>query len=117
MKFKFKQIFMLMTAVLLLVAGSTDAFAEGPVSTEDMKVFSWRHIGPWNFSGRITDFAIPPGQSQVYYVATASGGLWKTEDCGISFVSLFDKLRVMQKLFNRNRSSCGTDVPVFIMDF
>ncbi|MFC2158960.1 WD40/YVTN/BNR-like repeat-containing protein [Acidobacteriota bacterium] len=91
MKLKFKQIFMLMTAVLLLVAGSADAFAEGPVSTEDMKAFSWRHIGPWNFSGRITDFAVLPGQSQIYYVATASGGLWKTEDGGISFVSLFDK--------------------------
>lgn len=66
-------------------------FADTPVSTKDLNKFSWRHIGPWTFSGRITSFAVPPGQSQTYYVATASGGVWKTEDGGIHFVPIFDK--------------------------
>ena len=65
-------------------------YAEGPVTTKDLDIFSWRQIGPWTFSGRITDFAVPQGQSQIYYVATASGGLWKTEDSGIHFESIFD---------------------------
>ena len=66
-------------------------FADTPVSTKDLNKFSWRHIGPWTFSGRITSFAVPLGQSQTYYVATASGGVWKTEDGGIHFEPIFDK--------------------------
>ncbi len=78
-------------SLFLVVLGGLLAFAEGPLTTKDFNIFSWRNIGPWTFSGRITDFAVPKGQSQVYYVATASGGLWKTEDGGISFTSIFDK--------------------------
>jgi len=69
--------------------------AEAPLTTKDLDKFSWRHIGPFTFSGRITSFAVPAGQSQTYYVATASGGLWKTEDGGIHFEPIFDKYGVM----------------------
>lgn len=62
-----------------------------PLTDRDLGVFSWRHIGPWAFSGRITNFAVPPGQSQTYYVLTASGGLWKTVDGGIHFEPIFEK--------------------------
>ena len=75
-------------AVLLWgLTGASIAQEEAPsgITTKDLDVFAWRHIGPWTFSGRITDFAVPSAQSQIYYVATASGGLWKTEDGGISF--------------------------------
>ncbi len=75
----------------VLMFGSFLALAEGQLTTKDYDIFSWRPIGPWTFSGRITDFAVPKGQSQTYYVATASGGLWKTEDGGISFTPIFDK--------------------------
>jgi photosystem II stability/assembly factor-like uncharacterized protein len=64
---------------------------QGPITTKDLDILSWRHIGPWTFSGRITDFAVPKGQSLVYYVATGSGGIWKTEDGGIHFEPIFDK--------------------------
>ncbi len=64
---------------------------QGSLTTKDLDILQWRHIGPWTFSGRITDFAVPKGQSQVYYVATASGGVWKTEDGGIHFEPIFDK--------------------------
>lgn len=80
--------------VLLLLTGflaQTSLWAEAPVKTEDLNIFEWRHVGPWTFSGRITNFDVPPGQSQIYYVATASGGLWKTEDGGISFEPIFEK--------------------------
>ena len=83
--------FLLLTMLCLMVIGTGLIFAESSVTTKDLNVFSWRHIGPWTFSGRITDFAVPKGQSQIYYVATASGGVWKTEDGGISFVPVFDQ--------------------------
>lgn len=62
-----------------------------PLRPKDLEQFTWRHIGPWPFSGRITNFAVPPEQSQVYYVLTATGGLWKTEDGGIHFEPIFEK--------------------------
>ncbi len=70
-------------------APKTDA-AE-PLTPDDLNRFTWRHIGPWPFSGRITNFAVPRGQSQTYYVLTATGGLWKTVDGGIHFEPIFEK--------------------------
>ena len=72
-------------------AAQTSAPAQNPVTTDDFNQFSWRWVGPVVFSGRITEFAVPRGQSQAYYALTASGGLWKTVDGGISFEPLFDK--------------------------
>lgn len=77
--------------MIFLCVFTSMVYSEGPVTTKDLDIFSWRHIGPWTFSGRITDFAVPQGQSQAYYVATASGGLWKTEDGGIHFEPLFEQ--------------------------
>ena len=77
------------TAALLPLMGSS-AFAQAPLSESDLAVLNWRHIGPWTFSGRITEFAVPPGQNKIWYALTASGGLFKTEDHGISFQPLFE---------------------------
>ncbi|MGD2069324.1 MAG: glycosyl hydrolase [Gemmatimonadota bacterium] len=49
-----------------------------------------REIGPALTSGRIADFAVNPENPSEYYVATASGGVWKTEDHGVTFRSVFD---------------------------
>lgn len=50
----------------------------------------WTHIGPEIMSGRVTDIAVPLDQSFTYYVATASGGVWKTENEGTTWKPLFD---------------------------
>jgi len=50
-----------------------------------------RSIGPALTSGRVSDFAFHPDQWQVHYVAFASGNLWKTENNGITWKSLFNK--------------------------
>jgi hypothetical protein len=64
---------------------------QSPLTADDFNQFTWRWIGPMTFSGRITGFAVPRGQSTTYYVLTASGGLWKTEDAGIHFEPIFEK--------------------------
>ena len=61
------------------------------LTAADFNQFNWRWIGPMTFSGRITGFAVPRGQSQTYYVLTATGGLWKTADGGIHFDPIFEK--------------------------
>jgi photosystem II stability/assembly factor-like uncharacterized protein len=52
----------------------------------------WAHIGPTNISGRCTDIAVitPKGQQYTIYVATASGGVWKTENEGTTWEPVFE---------------------------
>ncbi len=50
----------------------------------------FRSVGPALTSGRIADIAVHPGNSSVYYVASASGGVWKTENNGTTFEPIFD---------------------------
>ena len=49
-----------------------------------------RSIGPALTSGRVADFAFHPEQNQTFYVAMASGGLWKTINNGTTWSPLFD---------------------------
>jgi len=41
-------------------------------------------------SGRIADIAIHPNDDNIWYVAVASGGVWKTNNAGITWKPLFD---------------------------
>ena len=50
----------------------------------------WRSIGPALTSGRITDFAVNPKNHSEYFVAVASGHIWKTENAGSTFSPVFD---------------------------
>ena len=50
----------------------------------------WRNIGPANMGGRITDIEGIPGNPYIIYVGTASSGLWKTTDGGITWTPIFD---------------------------
>ena len=52
-------------------------------------------VGPTVFSGRVTDIDISPEDPTHFYVAYASGGLWKTESNGTDFTPLFDDEIVM----------------------
>jgi len=49
-----------------------------------------RNIGPALTSGRVSDFAFHPGQSQTFYVSMASGSVWKTENNGITWTPVFE---------------------------
>ncbi len=50
----------------------------------------WRHIGPLLMSGRVTDLAVPHDKPHTFYVASASGGVWKTENEGTTWQPIFD---------------------------
>lgn len=59
----------------------------------DMSLFNSikpRNIGPGGMSGRVTAFAADPRNENVFYVGTASGGLWKTLNAGTTFTPVFD---------------------------
>ncbi|HEX5041482.1 MAG TPA: hypothetical protein VFV75_01185, partial [Candidatus Polarisedimenticolaceae bacterium] len=44
-----------------------------------------REIGPAVTSGRIVDLAVDPTHRATWYVAAASGGVWKTENAGATW--------------------------------
>jgi hypothetical protein len=50
----------------------------------------WRSIGPAFTSGRIADFAVNPNNHSEWYVAVASGHVWKTINNGTTFEPVFD---------------------------
>ena len=54
-----------------------------------LKGFEARNVGPTNMSGRIVDIEVAQDR-KTYYIAAASGGVWKTEDNGQSFNPIFD---------------------------
>ncbi|MCG8466820.1 MAG: hypothetical protein MJB57_01225, partial [Gemmatimonadetes bacterium] len=50
----------------------------------------YRELGPALMGGRIADLDVVESRPQTFYVGTASGGLWKTENHGTSWTPLFD---------------------------
>lgn len=64
--------------------------AEKPAQTPEIQGLSLRSIGPATTSGRIADLAVHPQNKNVFYVAAASGGVWKTENRGTTWTPIFD---------------------------
>ena len=50
----------------------------------------FRNIGPATMSGRIDDLAVLESNPSIFYVAAATGGLWKTVNNGTTWETLFD---------------------------
>jgi photosystem II stability/assembly factor-like uncharacterized protein len=57
------------------------------------KDLKWQFLGPKNVSGRSTDIAVvaPRGKNYTVYVATATGGLWKTENEATTWQPVFEQ--------------------------
>ncbi len=86
-----------------LVAGSLPAAAKKKADSPDMNQkkdellaagtfagLALRGIGPAVTSGRIVDVAIHPDQPSVWWVASASGGVWKSDNAGTTWTPVFD---------------------------
>ena len=58
--------------------------------SEILAGLEFRNIGPGLMSGRISDIAIHPRNRRTWYVAAGSGGVWKTENAGLSWKPIFD---------------------------
>jgi photosystem II stability/assembly factor-like uncharacterized protein len=76
--------------------GRTEAGAAQQTTAADavQKTFErleWRSIGPANMGGRTADVEGVPGDPSTVYVATASGGLWKTTNSGVRWTPLFER--------------------------
>ena len=61
-----------------------------PIEKVGLSALKFRSVGPAVTSGRIADIAVNPEDYSEYYVATASGGVWKTNNHGTTFTPIFD---------------------------
>lgn len=55
------------------------------------RALSWRSIGPSSMGGRIVALAVYEADPTTYWAATASGGLIKTTNNGVTFEHQFDR--------------------------
>ena len=69
---------------------SDESQSKDPLSTGTFNGLKFRSIGPALTSGRIIDVAVSPDDRSQYYVAAASGGVWKTINAGTTWTPVFD---------------------------
>ena len=59
-------------------------------SASPFKDLAWRAVGPAFCGGRIQSIAVHPSRPWVLYVAAGSGGVWKSENNGLTWTPIFD---------------------------
>jgi photosystem II stability/assembly factor-like uncharacterized protein len=74
-----------------IACAALGAQAPSGVTANALKGLPLRSIGPDITTGRIADVDIDPKNPNVWYVASASGGLFKTENRGNTFAAIFDE--------------------------
>ena len=61
-----------------------------PLSAGTFAGLALRGLGPAVTSGRISDLAVHPDQPDTWWVAAASGGVWRSTNAGTTWTSVFD---------------------------
>ncbi len=61
-----------------------------PYDAGTVGALSFRMVGPALTSGRVIDIAVHPTNKDTWYVAAAAGGVWLTQNHGITFEPIFD---------------------------
>jgi len=77
-------------ATCLAVCLTTTAQSQSPTQ-QTFADLQFREIGPTTMSGRIVDLAVVELNPYTFYVAAATGGVWKTENNGITFTPVFHR--------------------------
>jgi len=78
-------------AVFLLAAlGAGQGPGTDRLTADFFKEMQLRTLGPSLMTGRVSDIEVDPKNPDIYYVATGAGGLWKSENRGITFTPIFD---------------------------
>ncbi len=76
--------------LIFMLTPSTFAQQTKDVTKLNYSAFKWRGVSTGFASGRISDIAIHPDDENHWYVAVGSGGVWKTENAGITWTPIFD---------------------------
>jgi len=60
------------------------------LKSSQLSGMKFRNIGPALTSGRVADITVNPNNFNEYYIAVASGGVWKTTNHGVTYTPIFD---------------------------
>jgi photosystem II stability/assembly factor-like uncharacterized protein len=77
-------------SIAALLAATGLAQGPDPALPARLDEPAFRSLGPSLTTGRISDVAVDPANPSVWYVAAASGNLWKTENRGNTWTPIFD---------------------------
>ena len=84
---------LLLTAILLLAAAPAASQTAEQVESILNRI-EWRNIGPAIMGGRIDDIAVVESDSKVMWIGTASAGVWKTVNHGVTWIPQFQNEEV-----------------------
>ena len=78
--------------LVLILAAAVCAAAAQQVPASAVRGLHWRSIGPAATGGRIADVTgvVTPGEPETMYVATATGGAFRSDNAGVSWTPIFD---------------------------
>ena len=80
------------TVVIVLICLSCSTGSDsGTLSPDMFNGLEIRSIGPGTYAGRISDIEVDPLNGSVVYVAASTGGVFRTDNGGHSWESLFDR--------------------------
>lgn len=88
-----------------------------PTAPPGLATNRWTSIGPLAvqaqpygrttaYSGRVADIAVAPGGKRLY-VATANGGVWRSENSGLTWQSLMDAFDLNPAAHQADSQACG----------
>ena len=86
--------FALLAVAISCVAQADYSFYDTVSSNRTDQILSMlqpRELGPTTMGGRITNLAVVEKEPRIFYVATASSGLWKTTNGGMTLTPVFHK--------------------------
>ena len=83
-------IILLVLVPQLLLSQSARLKDSDTLKSELFSGLKFRNIGPAVISGRVIAFAVNPKDHSQYYVGVASGGVWRTDNCGTTYEPVFD---------------------------
>jgi len=78
---------------ICVVAMTAVAFGQNGndrLTPDTLRNLEFRSIGPSLTTGRLSDIAVDPKNSNVWYVAASAGNLWKTDNRGNTWTPIFE---------------------------